>query len=141
MFRSLLLSLIVLLTLQACSKEQRTINRLDGVWQLASRKVNGIPDTTISNMFISFQKCNTDGFNQCQGTIQQTIAATGEVQTSDFMYSSTWGDDLDIDFDFNNPFFNDMNSDILELSRHSLTFDYTDTRQSFDRIKLSFRKQ
>jgi hypothetical protein len=88
MMRTLILSLLVLLSLQACSKEQRTTNRLDGVWQLASRKVNGVPDTTIANMFISFKTCNTNKYDNCQGTLQQTIAATGEVQTSDFGYST-----------------------------------------------------
>lgn len=134
------LALLILLGLSACSKEQQTVNRLDGVWQLASRKVNGVPDTTISSMYISFQECNLNNHDDCPGSIQQTIAATGETQISDFMFKSTWGDDLYIDFDFNNPFFDDMNCDIIELKRNTLSFSYTDTRASFDQIKLTFVK-
>lgn len=140
MFKFIAPLLLLLLAFSACSEEQMVVNKLDGTWQLASRKVNGVPDTTISNMFISFKKCNLNKRDECPGSIQQTIAATGEVQNSDFMYSSTWGDDLDIDFDFNNPFFEDMNSDIIELDKSTLSFEYTDTRAGFDRIKLTFRK-
>jgi hypothetical protein len=140
MFKFIATILLAVFFLSACSEEQMLVNKLDGVWQLASRKVNGVPDTTISNMFISFKKCKISKRDECPGSIQQTIAATGEVQNSDFMYSSTWGDDLDIDFDFNNPYFEDMNSDIIELDKTTLSFEYTDTRASFDRIKLTFRK-
>lgn len=138
--RLLPLLFLFALAIAACSKEQRTVNKLDGIWQMVGRRVNGVPDSTFSDMIVSFQCCKLDGFNECQGSIRRVYAGTAVVEESDFKYSSTWGDDIDIDFDFDNPFFSNMNCDILELNKSTLTFEYRDSDQSFDNIKLVFRR-
>ena len=131
---------LLALAIAACSKEQRTVNKLDGIWQMVGRRVNGVPDSTFSDMIISFQRCNISGLNDCQGSIRRVYAGTAVVEESDFKYNSTFGDDIDIDFDFDNPFFSDMSCDILELDKSTLTFEYRDFDQSFDNVKLVFRR-
>ncbi len=132
--------LFALLLLAACSKEQRTINKLDGIWQMVGRRVDGVPDSTFSDMIMSFQRCNISEFDDCQGSIRRVFAGSGRVEESDFKYNSNFASDIDIDFDFDNPFFSDMDCEILELDKSTLTFEYTDFDEGFANIKLVFRR-
>jgi hypothetical protein len=56
----------------SCAKdEQRTVNRLDGLWKVSDYKVSGasLAATEFANMNFLFKGCDVGEFDYCDGTL------------------------------------------------------------------------
>lgn len=104
LFASALLGIVMFI---ACSKDQRTVNRLEGTWKVTALSENGVaaPDSMYKNSTYTFEKCKVKK-GACPGTLtddgksipftydisdkgeKMTITLFGISQTADIIENS-----------------------------------------------------
>lgn len=129
MFRLYYISILIvlLLGLAACSKDQDTVDKLEGSWKLIEQKgyINEQLDTslsTVGNISYQFDGCSLSKNDLCTGReIQQS--SIGEVSTT-FKYRII-EDGTQISFDYDETLLLDNFSGyIQELTDNRLVFEF-----------------
>lgn len=62
--RSVVFILILLMTIASCTKQQRTVNKLAGSWEVRSATIKGVGELNTDQEF-NFEKCRIRKNNYC----------------------------------------------------------------------------
>ena len=126
----------LLLLVAACSKEQRTINRLEGDWQVVAFKKNGadLPDSLYKELFFSFRACKAKDFDYCDGAMTRVTAAGTRV--TDFKYSI--GDNgKDFLIEYVSLTLEPTKGVIKRQTRKQLVWEYTNSRNELHEMTFA----
>lgn len=136
-----------LLLLGACSKEQLSVDKLDGSWSLMEKKVYlddvDQQDSSLAGMTVTytFESCDLKAVDYCDGNIH----SVQDTSHSDSPMMYNFGDDgktLVIDYDGDAATSNDrINAKVTKLTKTEFVFEYEVTIVGTQRTVFSLEKQ
>ena len=123
---------LVVILLFGCSKDQITVNKLDGSWDMKSLTINGSPYQVVSGGW-KFEKCKQSK-GDCEGSYNVTFMANGYPVTSaaTFEYEvKDKGTEMELLLSFAT--YTDNTEADIDLDKDDLEIEYTE----FDGTRVS----
>ena len=138
---------LVVLSLAACSKDQLSVDKLEGAWNVVSKKVYlddiDQQDTSLNGQTItySFETCDLKAVDFCDGNIH-TMQDTSHNDSPMIYQFGDSGNTLVIDYDGDVNTTNDrITAVVTKLSKDEFIFEYEVTITQTQRTVLTLNKQ
>ncbi len=147
MKNSIFLGFCTLMLLASCSKEQHSVDKLEGSWHLLEKKIYldnvDQEDTSLAGMDITytFESCDLKNVEFCNGNIR-TVQGTSQNDAAMMYKFSDDGKTLIIDNDGYVSTSNDrINAKVIKLNKEEFVFEYEVIIVGTQRTVFTLNKQ
>ena len=118
--KKLILLLSITYFLTGCSKDQRTVNKLDGEWNIKTLTINGQPVSGLTGSW-EFEKCKQKK-GECDGKITEIYGGATDIYTFEYEVSDK-GKEIEITLNSNGQL-SVIKAD-MDLDKDDLDLDFT----------------
>lgn len=146
-YKSIFIALLAVIALAACSKDQLSVDKLEGAWNLVSKKVYlddvDQQDTSLNGQSISytFESCDLKAVEFCDGNIHTTQGTSHNDSPMIYQFGDA-GNTLVIDYDGDKTSTNDrITAIVTKLTKDEFVFEYEVTIAATQRTVFTLEKQ